>query len=719
MYGNAFRPLIAALAAAAAIGLAQPSMAQDNDPEEEQETSAEEAPAPSLEALMQALADALATLGGIKEQLQALQQAQTEAERKTLALSIPTGLSRSTEEPVYSAEERERATALAQGALDAANAALAETETDRTAAQAAVTAAEAALASQIDKPHPRLAELLPDPDIRFPALSAALNRDFSNSRVSLSDGAHVRAVSSDGEGGFKVTYEIGGEGQTIHFEASEYRSQFQNYAKLDGSSVTHLLWAFNDSFTRNDTNRNQGSRQFRYVDGHGSAVPGYRVYMSFGARTEADGFPAATATYAGRFEGEVFSRSDPVFATSRSYIQGNLNLTADFEDGAIEGRINRIFIDPPGGDTAGYVLPSTTRFDIEHGRMADGQFTATLTGVDTNADAATNRTVAGYKGAVLGEFYGPAAEEVGGVLNAESDAHDSVIGGWFGGRPLRSVVPAGESSAPSSVGVERDYITSSVQAADDSSVTAISSDGEGGYNVTYSIDGVEHSVHLTGSDYGSDPNVSNNYHKEADAQRYYLWSPVGSFFGASEYDHFDVAGWTAIRYSDDGSGATEYATRNFAVYGARTEAANLPAGEASYAGRMAGEIWQADNPNRSTRTFVRGDLSLTADFDESTVTGTIDGMETATPGQSYQAISDELTISGGSITDSTFTAGLTGTGGEDSRFEGDVDGQFFGPDAKEVGGVLEATHSGDSTILTGWFGGKRDDLAETLPATSE
>ena len=148
------------------------------------------------------------------------------------------------------------------------------------------------------------------------------------------------------------------------------------------------------------------------------------------------------------------------------------------------------------------------------------------------------------------------------------------------------------------------------------------------------------------------------------------------------------------------------------VHGTRTEAADLPTGLASYAGRMAGEIWQSDNTSFGSQTSVRGALSLTADFDESTVTGTIDGMETATPGQSYQTSTEVLTISDGEITDSTFTADLTGTGGEDSRYEGDVDGQFFGPDAKEVGGVLEATHTGNGTILTGWIAGKRDDLAE-------
>ena len=724
MYRNAGRSLIAALAAVATIGLAQPSMAQDNDPEEEQETSAEEAPAPSLEALMQALADALATLRSIEEQLQALQQAQTEAERKTLALSIPTGLSRSTETPVYSAKAGEKAIALARGALDDANARLAEAETDRADAQAAVTAAEAALASQMDEPHPGIAELLPNSEIRFAPLTAALRRDFQQTSVAVTDDAHVRAISSDGEGGFHVTYLIRDTEQTVHFEADEYNSESQSYRKPDGTPLmwsytnsftkvvgnTPPVWSWTDSFTEEDGNRNQGSTEFRYFEAYGMYdSPGYQLFMTYGVRTEADGFPADAATYAGRVRGDGFPKDNPNLG-GRTRMWAALNLTADFEDGTIEGRINRIRIDPPGDNNARN-LPYSTQFDIEHGRIEDGQFTATLTGVDTNADAATDDTVAGYKGDVLGEFYGPAAEEVGGVLNAESDAHNSVIGGVFGGRQLRSTVAEGVSATPSSAGVETDYVDSTVQTADDSGVTAISTDGGGGYQLTYQIDGVEHAVHMTGSNYGALPIFPTAYHKRIGPLQFYLYSPLASFFGSSEFDHFDVVGWLTQRDRASGTG-TATINRGFLIHGTRTESDDLPAGEATYAGRMAGEIWQADNPDRFTRTFVRGDLSLTADFAESTVTGTVDDIEMQAPSQSYQASTEVLTINGGSITDSTFAADLTGTGGEDSRYEGDVDGQFFGPDAKEVGGVLEATHTGDSTILTGWFGGKRDDLAE-------
>ena len=41
--------------------------------------------------------------------------------------------------------------------------------------------------------------------------------------------------------------------------------------------------------------------------------------------------------------------------------------------------------------------------------------------MDTNASAPLRESVRGFEGSVLGEFYGPAAEEVGGVLNARRD----------------------------------------------------------------------------------------------------------------------------------------------------------------------------------------------------------------------------------------------------------------------------------------------------------
>lgn len=66
---------------------------------------------------------------------------------------------------------------------------------------------------------------------------------------------------------------------------------------------------------------------------------------------------------------------------------------------------------------------------IHDGKIMDGQFAAKLTGMDSDANAPMDMTVSGYEGGILGEFYGPAAEEVGGVWNASRE--DRVMAGAF------------------------------------------------------------------------------------------------------------------------------------------------------------------------------------------------------------------------------------------------------------------------------------------------
>ena len=157
-----------------------------------------------------------------------------------------------------------------------------------------------------------------------------------------------------------------------------------------------------------------------------------RYYISYGARTVAANLPAGTATYAGGMYADMYSRGNPSNA-ARSRLEGDLNLTADFDESTLEGTILNIRLREPGEDDYS-PLPDTTRFEIGGGRIADGQFTATLTGVDSNNGAPITDSVRGYEGGVLGEFYGPAAEEVGGVLNATRDEDRRVMGGVFHGR---------------------------------------------------------------------------------------------------------------------------------------------------------------------------------------------------------------------------------------------------------------------------------------------
>lgn len=143
MNAQSTRRLSAALALAVGIGLCQPAMAQQNGGEEGQTPHSEEETRPAtLEEMWHALQAALEKLRNTEHRIAELQA--IVQNRKRLAVRLATGLSRSTETPVYSVEEGSRAIALARAALDAANAALAAAQTDREAAQAAVDAARIA-----------------------------------------------------------------------------------------------------------------------------------------------------------------------------------------------------------------------------------------------------------------------------------------------------------------------------------------------------------------------------------------------------------------------------------------------------------------------------------------------------------------------------------------------------------------------------------------------
>ena len=145
--------------------------------------------------------------------------------------------------------------------------------------------------------------------------------------------------------------------------------------------------------------------------------------------------------------------------------------------------------------------------------------------------------------------------------------------------------------------------------------------------------------------------------------------------------------------------------RGFSVYGAPTDAADLPSGTATYAGRVFAEAYPPDNPNRSARSSFRGRLTLNADFGAGTVGGRLDRFEVRQAGSStYGPPNDNVAnISNGKISNNKFTAGLTSTVG----FSGDMAGHFYGPAAEEVGGVWSGTNSVRNTVVHGFFGGSK------------
>ena len=578
-----------------------------------------------------------------------------------------------------------------------------------------------------------LATLLPNPASMFAPLAALVGGNTSEESPSteLASDLRVKTVSSDGNNGFRVTWVAGGEEQTIHFEAADYLDGRYYYLKeVDG--VEYFLATHTDSFER--ANKNQGPSGYRYFDHNQFGISDEgagtveRNYLSYGARTDASGLPAGEATYVGSMRGYTYP-GDSHSIARRDQMRGGMRLTADFDAGALDGLILGISVRRPG-ESEYSPLSDTTWFEIGNGRIVDGQLAATLTGRDSNAAAAMDATVRGYEGGVLGEFYGPAAEEVGGVLNASRD--DRVMAGWIGGTrsdpndpnglvastaapavyandaddTLEDLIDSGTRFAPLSSTLLRDSGVRSVKLTGDSHVKAMWVD-EDGAHVTYVVEGEERMVLVTPDDL-----QDGYYERDRDGAGFSWWSHTRSF-GSDDpprYRHFDVN--TFVTWGPGPS------TRHYISYGARTDASSLPAGSATYAGGMSAENYNQGEPSHAlSRIRMRGDLTLTANFDESTLEGAISGIRVRRPGEdSYSPLPDttRFAIGNGRITGGRFSAALTGTDSNAAAalrdsvrgFQGDVLGEFYGPAAEEVGGVLSARRDEDLRVMGGAFRGE-------------
>ena len=152
------------------------------------------------------------------------------------------------------------------------------------------------------------------------------------------------------------------------------------------------------------------------------------------------------------------------------------------------------------------------------------------TGVDSVPTTPLDESVRDFVGHVLGEFYGPNAEEVGGVVTATrtGTADDRLLQGHIAGRrtdqntgstrstgtpvyasttgdTLDALLPDPSNQfAPQSAVIEQVYSSPrSALLSGDAYIKAISSDGAGGFHVTYVLGDDERSIHFEAADYGA------------------------------------------------------------------------------------------------------------------------------------------------------------------------------------------------------------------------
>ena len=541
----------------------------------------------------------------------------------------------------------------------------------------------------------------------FPPLTSVVERVYGGGTTRPGpEPADSFAIRGDGNRGFELRLPDDGEETIIPVPVHAVEDGWIEYRATspDGDAGVSLSTY---GTLRDENDGTQGQRHYRYLHVLGgqfweTGEPDERIRFMFGLRTPADGVPVGTATYEGHMSAHSWSASDSSF-DARQRVYGDLDLVADFDAASLTGRIDGIRGTMPGAASSTRVSWPDTGLDIGNGKIVNGQFTATLTGYDTGDGTTPQSSLDGFAGDLVGEFYGPSGEEVGGVLTAVREAAGTADGRVLQGHVVGRKAFVASDTAPLSAGVIRhDYSGSSprtaLQDADDS-MTALALDANGDYRLTYRLDGETRSVTMTSDDWNTDWRA---YVKREGRSETWFWP---QYSGAA---YMNVVGWSGVTYPDDASTDADTASYGHAVFGDRTAAGQMPgSGTATYSGRTEAHAWQP-SPGQgraasSNATRYRADLSLTANFGQGTVGGRATGVERRAPGESdYTSVSGTLTFGSGRITGNTLTATVEGLG-----YSGSMEGAFYGPGAVEVGGVMQATHT-DGRLLHGWLAGEKD-----------
>ena len=293
-----------------------------------------------------------------------------------------------------------------------------------------------------------LANLLPGGETAFSALSVALWRDYRAEDYGTAQpdlgSAYVKSVSSDGERGFRVTFVIDGRESLSHLPAHLFSADIFSGSAQDNGLVPYSLWSWTDSFEADPdepatTDRTDGSSRYDYFDVNGwqaggALIGNFRGFMTYGARTRPENLPSGSATYEGRLEAEVW-RADKWEWGLRTSIRGTMRLEVNFGQGEIGGRIDALRVQRRAAD-AFQALPEGNSIDIASAPIDEARIVAEWVGNDPNENAAPHDTIGGFMGTLIGEFYGPSADEVGGVLSSRRAATATTPEQFLLARPI-------------------------------------------------------------------------------------------------------------------------------------------------------------------------------------------------------------------------------------------------------------------------------------------
>ncbi len=242
--------------------------------------------------------------------------------------------------------------------------------------------------------------------------------------------AYIESTTiADAQGNYSIVYVIDDQRTEVQFGPSDFTGA--EFAKMvDG--VSYYSWS---GLTFRGDRQNTIVPQYFWLFGWQAGVD-VRGYAANGMLTQPDRLTSlGSATYEGVMVADYW-RSGNLSANyfdSAGTVWGELTLEANFAGGNIEGSIDNIRIEDHGDSFSGMwlELADTNSIQLENGAIDGNRFHAAWQGQDSDTSSALDRSMRGFEGSMLGEFYGPYGEEAGGVVTGQRDSTNQIINGRF------------------------------------------------------------------------------------------------------------------------------------------------------------------------------------------------------------------------------------------------------------------------------------------------